>query len=150
MKREIKDYILDIIDALDKAMKFAHGISYDKFAKDDKTIFAVIRALEIIGEGVKKIPPKMRERYPEIPWRDMAGMRDMLIHEYHGVKVDIVWITVKEELPPLRPAFKKILKEIEEIDESDKTEKAEKTEETEENEKIGEVGKVGDIEEGEK
>ena len=120
MKREIKDYILDVIDALDKAMIFTHDISYDKFMKDDKTIFAVIRALEIIGEGVKKIPPKIRERYPEIPWKDMAGMRDKLIHEYHGVKVDIVWVTVKEELPPLRPAFENILREIEKIEKIEK------------------------------
>lgn len=117
MKREIKDYVLDVIDALDKAMTFTHDISYDKFMKDDKTIFAVIRALEIIGEGVKKIPEKIRGRYPDIPWKDMAGMRDKLIHEYHGVKVDIVWETVKEELPPLKPLFENILREIEEIEE---------------------------------
>lgn len=127
MKREIKDYVLDIIDTLDKAMTFTHGISYDKFVKDDKTIFAVIRALEIIGEGVKKIPPKIRERYPEIPWKDMAGMRDKLIHDYHGVKVDIVWITVKEELPPLRPAFENILRDIEEIEKTEKIEQLKKT-----------------------
>ncbi len=69
--------------------------------------------MEIIGEGVKNIPQILREKYPKIPWKDMAGMRDRLIHEYFGVKLEVVWNTVKEEIPDLKPKFQKILWELE-------------------------------------
>ena len=75
MRREIGDYIQDIIEAMDKLMKFVKGMSYDEFVQDDKTVFAVVRAIEIIGEAVKNIPEEVRGSYPEIPWKDMAGMR---------------------------------------------------------------------------
>ncbi|MDI6689664.1 MAG: DUF86 domain-containing protein [Actinomycetota bacterium] len=73
MEREVGDYIEDIIDAMDKAVSFVENISYEEFAKDDKTVFAVVRALEIIGEAVKNIPDDYRKKYPEIPWKDMAA-----------------------------------------------------------------------------
>jgi uncharacterized protein with HEPN domain len=78
---------------------------------DQKTIYAVVRALEIIGEAVRKIPGSVRNRYPEIPWKNMAGMRDKLIHEYFGVNLRIVWDAVQKDIPPLKPLFEKILKE---------------------------------------
>jgi len=109
VKREIGDYIQDIVDAINKAIKFVDDMSYEDFVQDDKTIFAVVRALEVIGEAVKNIPPEFREQYPEIPWRDMASMRDKLIHEYHGVRLEVVWETVKEEIPPLKLVFEKIV-----------------------------------------
>jgi uncharacterized protein with HEPN domain len=114
VKREVGDYIEDIIGAMDKAMNFVKNISYEEFIQDDKTAFAVVRALEIIGEAVKNIPDDIRKNYPEIPWKDMAGMRDKVIHEYFGVKLSIVWIAVKEEIPPLKPIFEKILRDLEE------------------------------------
>ena len=113
MKREIVDYIEDIISAMDKAMDFVKNMSYEEFTRDDKTVYAVVRAIEIIGEAVKNIPGNVRKKYPEIPWKDMAGMRNKVIHEYFGVKLNIVWRTVKEEIPPLKPLFEKILKELE-------------------------------------
>jgi len=67
VKREIGDYIQDIVDAINKAIKFVDDMSYEDFVQDDKTIFAVVRALEVIGEAVKNIPPEFREQYPEIP-----------------------------------------------------------------------------------
>mgnify|MGYP001558699391 CR=1 FL=1 len=114
MKREILDYIEDIISAMDKAVDFVKNMSYEEFTRDDKTVYAVVRAIEIIGEAVKNIPGNVRKNYPEIPWKDMAGMRNKVIHEYFGVKLNIVWRTVKEEIPPLKPLFEKILKELEE------------------------------------
>jgi uncharacterized protein with HEPN domain len=111
MKKEYGDYLEDIIDSMSKTEKFTEHLSYDEFIKDDKTIFAIIRALEIIGEAVKNIPETLKAKYPDIPWRDMAGMRDKLIHEYSGVKLDLVWKTVKEIIPSLKQKFQKILDE---------------------------------------
>jgi len=72
-----------------------------------------VRAVEIIGEAVKKIPDSIRKKYLEIPWREMAGMRDKLIHEYFGVNLQRVWRTVREDIPALKPLFEKILKDLE-------------------------------------
>jgi uncharacterized protein with HEPN domain len=112
MRREIGDYIQDAIDAMAKSMEFINGMNYEDFIQDDKTIFAVIRAIEIIGESVKNIPDQVKKEYPEVSWREMAGMRDKLIHGYFGVDERRVWKTVKEEIPPLKPLFEKILKKL--------------------------------------
>ncbi|KKL11463.1 hypothetical protein LCGC14_2545570 [marine sediment metagenome] len=114
MKREVGDYIEDIISAMGKAMDFVKNISYEEFTRDDKTVFAVVRALEIIGEAAKNIPDDIRKNYPLIPWKDMTGMRDKVVHEYFGVQLSIVWIAVKEEIPPLKPIFEEILRDLEE------------------------------------
>ena len=113
MKRVIADYIEDIIDAMERATDFVKGMTYKKFVQDDKTTFAVVRALEIIGEAVKNIPDGVRKDYPKMPWKDMAGMRDIVIHEYFGVELKIIWKTVKNKIPKLKPLFKKILKDLE-------------------------------------
>jgi uncharacterized protein with HEPN domain len=76
MRREAGDFIDDIINAMNKALKFVESMSYEEFAQDDKTIFAVVRAIEIIGEAVKNLPDEIKVQYPEIPWKSMAGMRD--------------------------------------------------------------------------
>jgi len=112
MRREIHDYITDIIDAMEKPLKFTQGMSYEDFAKDDKTLFAVVRAIEVIGEAVKRIPEDVRRRYPEIPWRGMAGMRDKVIHGYFGVDKKVVWDTVRKSIPRLKPLFEKMLQNI--------------------------------------
>ena len=113
MTREVGDYIEDIIDALNKSMKFVEGMEYENFVGDDKSVFATVRAIEVIGEAVKNIPEDVKKEYPEIPWRDMAGMRDKLVHEYFGVDLKRVWKTVKEEIPPLKPLFEKMLNDLE-------------------------------------
>jgi len=112
MKKEFLDYIEDIIDAMDSAMKFVEGMEYENFIKDDKTISAVTRKLEIIGEAAKKVPKKVKEDHPLIPWKDMAGMRDKLIHEYSGVDLKRVWNTVKKDIPRLKPLFDEILNNL--------------------------------------
>ena len=78
MKREFLDYIEDTIEAMDDAMRFVKGMEYNDFVKDRKTIYAVIRAIEVIGEAVKKIPDSVKNRYPKIPWKDMAGMLSLI------------------------------------------------------------------------
>ncbi len=113
MRKEYGDYIEDIIDSMDKAENFVENMDYQGFMEDSKTIFAVVRTLEIIGEAVKNIPESLRKKYPNIPWRDMAGMRDKLIHEYSGVRLDLLWNTVEVKVPELKPKFQKILKDLE-------------------------------------
>ncbi|MDO9575580.1 MAG: DUF86 domain-containing protein [bacterium] len=108
MKREFGDYIQDIIDAMNKGMDFIDGMEPEEFIRDEKTVFAVIRAIEIIGEAVKYIPEDVKKEYPQIPWKEIAGMRDKLIHAYFGVNLVRVWETVKEEIPALKPSFEKM------------------------------------------
>lgn len=114
MKRKICDYIEDILEAMTSAMEFTKDLSYEEFVKDKKTVYAVIRAIEIIGEAVKNIPEEIRNNYPDIPWRSMSGMRDKVIHGYFGVKVERVWEVVKRDIPNLKPKFEKMLSEIKE------------------------------------
>lgn len=109
MPREYEDYLRDLLDAIEKIQNFIKGLDFEGFKKDDKTKFAVIRALEIIGEATKHISEEFRSKYPEVPWKDMAGMRDVLIHDYFGIDEETVWRTVEERIPQLRPSIEKIL-----------------------------------------
>jgi len=110
MNREFVDYLRDILDAMQKVQKFIENIDYEIFMQDDKTVFAVIRAFEIIGEATKHIPEKIRQRNLAIPWRDMSGMRDVLIHDYFGVDVETVWLTVKEKFPQIMYLIEEMVK----------------------------------------
>jgi len=96
-------YISEIAAALEKIAEFTAGMTYDEFLADDRTQSAVIRKFEIVGEATKKIPLSMREKYPDIPWREMAGMRDRLIHTYFDVDRLLLWRTVVNRVPELRP-----------------------------------------------
>mgnify|MGYP001606765310 FL=1 len=88
-------------------------MSSAQFAADKKTIYAVIRALEVIGEAAKNVPEAIRSGYPEIPWKEMAGMRDKLIHFYVGVDREAVWLVVHERIPWLKPVMERILRHLE-------------------------------------
>ena len=107
------DHLEDILESADKAMTFTTGMSYEDFAEDDKTVFAVIRALEVIGEATKRLPDDLRTRHPQIPWHSMAGMRDKLIHDYVNVDRQIVWHTVQDELPRVQRQLQRIVDEKE-------------------------------------
>lgn len=107
--RLAQDYLGDILDAMDKAEDFTGSMDLQAFKNDDKTVFAVIRSLEIIGEAAKKVPAHLRRRFPDIPWKSLAGMRDKLIHDYVGVSLEVVWRTVKEDIPAVRPRLNEML-----------------------------------------
>lgn len=110
--RDCKLYLKDILEAMEAIEKFIEGVDFDKFQIDDKTSSAVVRKLEIIGEATKQVPDYITQRYPEIPWKEMAGMRDRLTHFYFGIDYKLVWITVKERIPQIIPLIKKILSEM--------------------------------------
>ncbi len=113
MKREYGDYLQDIVDSANEIGDFTAGMSFEDFKNDKKTVNAVIRSLEIMGEAAKKMPDSIRNKYNKVPWKKMAGIRDKLIHEYHGVDLEIIWLVVKEELPQIRPLLSKILRTFE-------------------------------------
>lgn len=111
MSNEFLDHLEDIVDAMEKAELAITGVEYDRFAADFMINFVVIRALEIVGEAAKRLPLPIRTQYPDIPWKDMAGMRDRIIHGYDSVDLQIVWNVVKSEIPRIKPLIQQILKD---------------------------------------
>ncbi|MCX5718542.1 MAG: DUF86 domain-containing protein [Nitrospirae bacterium] len=110
--RNISLYLQDILDAMLAVERFVEGMSFDEFKTDDKTSSAVIRKFEIIGEAAKQVPEEIRNKYPLIPWKEMAGMRDRLIHFYFGIKYELVWHTIKDVIPQVKPAIQDILRSL--------------------------------------
>lgn len=110
-KREYLDYLADIQEATDSILNFTEGMTWEQFSQDRKTLYAVVRAFEIVGEATKKVPMPVRKRHTKVPWRLMAGMRDKLIHEYFGVNYQVLWKTVQTDIPRLHVQITKVLKQ---------------------------------------
>lgn len=107
--REFRDYLMDILESVADIQNFTSDITYKELEKDKKTLYAVIRCFEVLGEAVKKIPQDIRKKHSDVPWEEMAGMRDKLIHEYFGVDVETLWDTIEEDLPSLKDIVSKIV-----------------------------------------
>jgi uncharacterized protein with HEPN domain len=101
MCRDYRVYLDDILEATNKILSYTAGFSYDEFRADSKTIDAVIRNFMVIGEAASKIPDEIRSSHGEIQWRDMVGLRNIVIHEYFGIKLDVIWKVIQEDLPEL-------------------------------------------------
>jgi uncharacterized protein with HEPN domain len=98
-----------MLECIAKIRRYTKGYTFDDFQDDEKTIDSVLRNMEILGEAARQVPKDVQKRYPEIPWTEMMTMRNIVVHEYHGVNLNIIWQTAREDLPPLVSRLKRIL-----------------------------------------
>ena len=115
MKKEDSVYLRHILDAVSRIEEYTNGIEYKNFIENHLIQDGVIRQIEIIGEATKRLSDKTRDNFPDVPWKDMTGMRDKLIHDYLGVDIDAVWDTVKEDIPILKNKLKDLLEKGEKV-----------------------------------
>ncbi|TVQ64893.1 MAG: DUF86 domain-containing protein [Balneolaceae bacterium] len=108
-KRKPDVYLQDIMESIGHIQQFLEGVSEEEFYKNVEKQDAVLRRLEIIGEAVKHLPDEIRESYSDVPWRQIAGMRDMIIHEYFGVTLEMVWIVATEDILDLKIKIEEII-----------------------------------------
>lgn len=112
MKKDMRVYLDDILESVRLIEEYTKGMDRAAFFHNPATQDAVMRRLGIIGEAAKKISHEFKSEYPSIPWREMAGMRDVLIHEYSGVDLGRIWRTVKKDIPALEEQLKEVLKKL--------------------------------------
>ncbi|OYR75644.1 HepT-like ribonuclease domain-containing protein [Halorubrum ezzemoulense] len=110
---EVLDYLDDILDGVEKIKRYTREMTYEEFVEDAKTVDAVLRNFEVIGEAAKNVPDDIRQEYDDVPWSEMAGMRDKLIHGYATVELQIIWTTVQEEVPALGAQITSVRDELE-------------------------------------
>jgi len=111
-KREYSFFLNDVVECSKKIRKYTKNKSYQQFINDEILIDAVIRNLEVIGEAVKHIPVEIKRSYPDVQWKKISGLRDVLIHDYFGVNYELLWDIIKHKVPEFEKQIKSILKEI--------------------------------------
>lgn len=109
-KREVKLYLTDIDDAISAIRSYTDGITYEDLLGDRKTREAIILNFVVIGEAIKKIPLEVTESYPDVPWKEFAGMRDKMVHGYFSISDTILWETIRHDMVPLASAVKELLR----------------------------------------
>jgi len=109
--RDWKFRIEDILEAIDDIGLLTGSMSYEEFCADNRTMKAVLYNMAVIGEAARHVPSDIRMHYPEVPWREMGDIRNVVIHEYFGVDLEILWETIQHELPPLVSLLREILTE---------------------------------------
>ncbi len=109
MTRDYRIYLQDILDSISRIENYVEDMTYEDFMDDQKTVDAVARNIEIIGEATKNVPEDIRETYPDLPWREMAGMRDKMIHGYFEILHGILWETIKHDLSLIKPGIREML-----------------------------------------
>jgi Uncharacterized conserved protein len=109
----VLDCLDDILDGVEKIKRYTREMTYEEFVDDSKTVDAVLRNFEMIGEAAKNVPDEIRQEYDDVPWSEMTGMRDKLIHGYATVELQIVWTTIQEEVPTLGAQIESVRDEIE-------------------------------------
>ena len=108
-KRKPDVYLQDILESIEHIQRFLDGASEDEFYNNVEKQDAVLRRLEIIGEAVKHLPDEIREDHPDVPWRQIAGMRDIIIHEYFGITLEMVWVVATEDILDLKKKVEEII-----------------------------------------
>ncbi len=112
-KRTPKLFILDILESAQKIEEYVKGMDFDDFSNDEKTIDAVVRKFEIIGEAANNIPQEIKIKHLDVDWRMMIGMRNVLAHEYFGTELEVVWDAIKEDIPIVKLLMENVLKDLE-------------------------------------
>ena len=111
-KRDVRLFLHDMLEAIEKIERYTAGLGFEEFEANDMVVDAVVRNLEIIGEAAKHIPQDLRNRYGEVDWRRVVGFRNIVIHEYFDVDLEIVWTIATSQLPKLKEILQTMLTDL--------------------------------------
>lgn len=112
MNRNYKIFLKDILKSMKLIQEYVEGMDFETFQNDQRTVDAVIRNIEIIGEATKHIPQNVKNEYSKVPWKEMARMRDKMIHGYFTIMHEILWQTANHDIPETKPLIEKMVEEL--------------------------------------